>query len=150
MRPSWFPPLMDDTESAMAEAILLCQGDWWTSGGSVCRKPELCVVERACYFVARMDRAMSLGLPTLAPGVAINPHARIETCRSCGQPIWWGRTAKGRTNPYDVHDAERAAISHFSTCPDAARWSKRAAPERVPVAPRIEWHPGYDGYRWVL
>ena len=66
-------------------------------------------------------------------GVEIPEDAPIQRCRSCGAPIWWGVTAGGRRCPFDVHlaetswtrgAAERTAITHFSTCPDARGWSK--------------------------
>ena len=40
-------------------------------------------------------------------------------CRSCGAPIFWVITPKGRRMPVDPTD-----ISHFATCPEAARWQK--------------------------
>ena len=58
-------------------------------------------------------------------GVEIDPDARIEACRSCGAAIWFGKTANGKSNPFDVVGRERTAITHFSTCPDARGWSKK-------------------------
>ena len=58
-------------------------------------------------------------------GVEIDAKARIEHCRSCGAPVWWGRTAKGKACPLDVQSGERTAVSHFSTCPQAKDWTKR-------------------------
>ena len=58
-------------------------------------------------------------------GVEIDSGARIEHCRSCGALIWWGKTAKGKANPFDVVDGARTNITHFSTCPQAGQWSKR-------------------------
>jgi hypothetical protein len=57
--------------------------------------------------------------------VMIDEYARIEQCRSCGAPIWWGKTATGKHNPFDVFDGQRTAVTHFSTCPDAGEWKKR-------------------------
>jgi hypothetical protein len=58
-------------------------------------------------------------------GVTPDAAAPISHCRSCSAPIWWGTTAAGRRNPFDVIDGVRTAISHFSTCPQANSWSKR-------------------------
>ena len=58
-------------------------------------------------------------------GVVIDEQAPIQHCRSCGASIWWGKTAKGKSNPFDVVDGVRTAVTHFSTCPQAPQWSKR-------------------------
>jgi len=58
-------------------------------------------------------------------GVEVDEHARIEHCRSCGALIWWGKTAAGKSNPFDVQDGARTAVTHFSTCPQASTWSRR-------------------------
>jgi len=69
------------------------------------------------------------------------------TCRSCGAPIVWGITDKGRRMPLDSApdpdgewtvttwgDLEHATadtpvgerrISHFATCPQGRAWSDR-------------------------
>jgi hypothetical protein len=57
--------------------------------------------------------------------IAINQQARVEHCRSCGALIWWGSTRKGKSNPFDVIDGVRTAVTHFSTCRDARQWSRR-------------------------
>jgi len=59
------------------------------------------------------------------PGVEVDECARIEHCRSCGALIWWGKTAAGKPNPFDVVDGARTAVTHFSTCPQARTWSGR-------------------------
>jgi hypothetical protein len=64
--------------------------------------------------------------PISLPGVRIDERAPVASCNFCGGPIWWGRTARGRRNPFDVRldgGMERTTISHWSTCPerDAAR-----------------------------
>jgi hypothetical protein len=64
-------------------------------------------------------------------GVVIDQQASISHCRSCGGRIWWGRTAAGKRCPFDVHIEDltrpvRTTITHFSTCPDARNWGKRA------------------------
>jgi hypothetical protein len=57
--------------------------------------------------------------------IHVDEHARIEYCRSCGAAVWWGRTAAGKPNPFDVVEGRRTAVTHFSTCPQARQWSKR-------------------------
>jgi hypothetical protein len=77
----------------------------------------------------------------------------VATCRSCGAPVVWFRTPRGRATPVDpapnpkgnvellhdgtcrVHgpvDAEAAQlagaelyVSHFATCPDAPQHRRR-------------------------
>jgi hypothetical protein len=46
-----------------------------------------------------------------------------QRCRSCGAPVEWRKTANGKWCPYDA-GTER---SHFQTCRDAKRWTKRPA-----------------------
>lgn len=46
-------------------------------------------------------------------------------CRSCGEPILWCVTAKGKKMPVDVPvDAQEPTTSHFATCKDAEEWRK--------------------------
>lgn len=45
-------------------------------------------------------------------------------CRSCGEPIIWCLTAKGKKMPVDVPDDDGPTTSHFATCPDAGQWRK--------------------------
>lgn len=54
-----------------------------------------------------------------------NTTTLVMPCRSCGQSVYWGFTAKGKRCPYDVVDGEATTVSHFTTCPDAKQWSKR-------------------------
>lgn len=49
-----------------------------------------------------------------------------ERCRSCGAPVEWRRTANGKWCPYDAG----TETSHFQTCPDAQKWSKRTPPQQ--------------------
>jgi len=49
----------------------------------------------------------------------------IVACRSCGAPMVWGKTANGSVCPYNVVDGQATLISHFTTCAQAGRWSKR-------------------------
>lgn len=45
-------------------------------------------------------------------------------CRSCGAPIIFVRTAKGKLNPINADGPDRG-VSHFTTCPDAKTWRKK-------------------------
>lgn len=73
-----------------------------------------------------------------------------DTCRSCGDPIRWAKTAAGRSIPLDAEprddgnvilrdgiaivfgpnatlplDSGPRYVSHFTTCGQAAEWRKR-------------------------
>lgn len=56
-------------------------------------------------------------------GVTIDQDAPIQRCRVCPAQIWFGRTAAGRSCPFDVVDGERTAITHFSTCLNVRRFT---------------------------
>lgn len=45
-------------------------------------------------------------------------------CRSCGAPILWCITAKGKKMPVDVPTDDGPTTSHFATCPEANQWRK--------------------------
>ena len=45
-------------------------------------------------------------------------------CRSCGEPIIWCLTAKGKKMPVDVPEDDAPTTSHFATCKDADKWRK--------------------------
>lgn len=45
-------------------------------------------------------------------------------CRSCGAPVLWCTTAKGKKMPVDVPENDEPTTSHFATCPDAGTWRK--------------------------
>jgi hypothetical protein len=63
----------------------------------------------------------------------IHPHA--TSCSSCGARIVWFRTAAGKRMPVDESstkpaDAEhqldlKRHVSHFATCPDAAKHRRK-------------------------
>lgn len=64
---------------------------------------------------------------------AFIPRPRPTRCRSCGARIVWLKTKTGKSMPVDApstnqddleYDHERH-VSHFGTCPDAKRWSKK-------------------------
>lgn len=43
-------------------------------------------------------------------------------CRSCGEPIIWCITAKGKKMPVDMPEDDAPTTSHFATCPEADKW----------------------------
>lgn len=56
------------------------------------------------------------------------------TCRSCGAPVVWVVTARGKRMPLDpplvtvVDDdgrTHRGRVSHFATCPDASKHRRK-------------------------
>lgn len=51
----------------------------------------------------------------------------VSHCRSCGAAIWWGETRTGKLCPFDIVNDEPTQESHFKTCTDAQRWSKKGA-----------------------
>jgi hypothetical protein len=42
-------------------------------------------------------------------------------CRSCGAPIFWATTAKGKKMPVN-----NMGVSHFTDCPNATAHSKKS------------------------
>lgn len=70
--------------------------------------------------------------PEVTPtGIRMPADIAPARCRSCGAPIYWAETANKKLCPYNVARDEdgNPAIgsSHFGTCPDSARWSRRRA-----------------------
>jgi hypothetical protein len=55
----------------------------------------------------------------------ITAYGPTIPCRSCGQPIAFGWTAAGKKCPYDVVDGKVTMTSHFATCTDPQRWSRK-------------------------
>lgn len=59
----------------------------------------------------------------------------VTHCRSCGAPIIWSLTERGKRCPYDAQDGEivmtttktgkEVRQSHFGTCPQAGGWTKK-------------------------
>ncbi len=45
-------------------------------------------------------------------------------CRSCGEPIIWCITAKGKKMPVDVPEDDGPTTCHFATCRDSEQWRK--------------------------
>jgi len=80
--------------------------------------------------VKKNPNQLGLGLPTPArPATeplrfAIPVHAVLRTCDSCDAGIFWIITDRGRKMPVDPD-----GISHFATCPHAAR-HRRASSTR--------------------
>jgi hypothetical protein len=50
----------------------------------------------------------------------VTQPAPILPCRSCGAPIYFVRTERGKLMPMDAETGE----THFATCPQAKQWSK--------------------------
>lgn len=81
------------------------------------------------------------------PLLTIFPDSkRTSTCRSCGAVITWAVLASGKWMPFDgsdiaelptqgeliaaggrrkVHVDPTHSVSHFVTCPDAKKWTRR-------------------------
>jgi hypothetical protein len=86
-----------------------------------------------------------------------SPRGQRSTCRSCGEPIIWVTTERGKKMPLDAepHPERRGQfvftgpgtvrfgapgtpipvgvetfVSHFSTCPHAQQHRKKEAPKR--------------------
>ena len=54
-------------------------------------------------------------------------------CRSCGAPVMWIVQPSGKRPPFDVdgqgelvRDVDGRPVSHFGTCPQAAKWRGKA------------------------
>ena len=62
--------------------------------------------------------------PRVLEGVVIDESARVARCKVCGALIWWGTTAAGKRNPFDIQDGTRTAVTHFSTCPEVRQFEK--------------------------
>ncbi len=48
---------------------------------------------------------------------------QTSECRSCHARIWWGLSRLGKRTPFDVTRGRCTLVSHYTTCPDARRWS---------------------------
>lgn len=66
--------------------------------------------------------------PRVLEGVVIDEQARVAHCKVCGAPMWWGYTAAGKRNPFDIVDGVRTAVTHFSTCPEVRQFEKGRRP----------------------
>lgn len=64
----------------------------------------------------------------------------ILKCRSCNAPIVFLKTAKEKTIPVNaetvkpddkLYDAKFGHISHFATCPDAAKFSRKTSSKNI-------------------
>lgn len=73
-------------------------------------------------------------------------RSNLAACTSCSAPIRWLKTDRAKPIPVDAHTAAEADtlfnvahghISHFRTCPNASKHSKRSADrEATPKRPR--------------
>lgn len=70
---------------------------------------------------------------TIAASFAADKPKDTE-CRSCGKPIIWLLTAKGKWMPVDaetvegeqdLYNADKGHMTHFATCPQSKRWSQK-------------------------
>lgn len=66
--------------------------------------------------------------------IEVEWDGQISKCKSCGADIGWGITKAGKKMPFDAdktfqrcfeRNANYFVISHFGTCPDAAKFSKK-------------------------
>lgn len=63
-------------------------------------------------------------------------NEEIIKCRSCREPIYFIKTASGKSMPVNFSEVEDERISHFATCPKAKAWrrlnkKKKKAPESI-------------------
>ena len=86
--------------------------------------------------------------PSAGSGVPAHLADRVHACRSCGAPIMWAMTGRGKTMPVDAApsdggnvtltldggtlravvsagDAGLAHLSHFVSCPKAEKHRRR-------------------------
>lgn len=63
----------------------------------------------------------------------------MSTCHSCQAPIIWVETSKGKKMPINFNehfvnaqffDASAGMVSHFSTCPNAAKHREKTSTEK--------------------
>jgi hypothetical protein len=58
----------------------------------------------------------------VAGGYKFSNHAR---CRSCQEEVEWYETPRGKKMPFNLMpDGNSAAITHFTTCPEADLFRK--------------------------
>jgi hypothetical protein len=67
--------------------------------------------------------------PRAEPTYEIPLNATLAHCRGCGAGIYWVRTPAGANMPVDPG----TGVSHFSTCPQAARFSRKREVPRNPT-----------------
>lgn len=69
----------------------------------------------------------------------------MAVCRGCAREIIWMKTANNRAHPFDAKQTllliedgngskvvRQGHVSHFATCPNAAQFSRKPAPEQAP------------------
>jgi hypothetical protein len=50
----------------------------------------------------------------------------VLACRSCKAPVYFGYGTSGRRTPFNLDDNHQPTrVSHFTTCSDPKRWSKK-------------------------
>jgi hypothetical protein len=91
---------------------------------------------------------------------------KVEPCRSCKAPVVWAKTVNDKWAPFDakperrfiLHPGEDGILraesqptyqSHYSTCPDAAKWRAggAGAPPNDQPPPTVSETPFTDGIR---
>jgi hypothetical protein len=95
------------------------------------------VDERAAIGVCDVCKELvhdwDLGKRSLSPAIAAQHQQRIRRCGSCGAAVIWFTTRNGRPMPVNaesVHALDSQLelprhISHFATCPNAARHRRK-------------------------
>lgn len=85
-------------------------------------------IRLAASIVESLQELLAIHGPT--PAKSLTP----TSCKSCGAPIFWLKTAAGRSMPVDSPSVQAGDttfdgarhVSHFSTCPNADRHRKPA------------------------
>jgi hypothetical protein len=85
--------------------------------GDLPQREQLHTMRQALAAIIALE-AERLPVPTVTE--------RVTHCRSCHAPVVWRPTSRGGKVPHDVVDGVCNGINHFTTCPDAATWSKKA------------------------
>ncbi len=66
---------------------------------------------------------------TSPTGIPMPADIVPSRCRSCDAPIYWAETANHKLCPYNIARDEEGnpsvGTSHFATCPDANRWTRK-------------------------
>lgn len=54
----------------------------------------------------------------------IPENATVSSCRSCGAPIVWIKTPRGKLMPVEAYGKKKGE-SHFAHCAQASDWRKK-------------------------
>lgn len=100
--------------------------------------PNVCSVCRGAPPPVQYRDGVRALVSHAPPGEAAKPPKRypyprhpsgvvnVDLCTTCGREVVWGRTDAKRPVPLDYDPGATEGVSHFTTCEDAARHSKRA------------------------